>query len=81
MLKKLMNITCHQATLLTSKKEAGQTTFIENIKLNIHFSICNGCKRFAKQSQFIADNAKNAADFNTETLSQQKKIIIKEMMQ
>ena len=76
-----MNITCLQATLLTSKKEAGQTTFLENIKLNIHFSICSGCKSFAKQSQFIADNAKNAADFKNDTLSKQKKIIIKEMMQ
>ena len=80
MLKKLMNITCLQATLLTSKKEAHQTSFLENIKLALHQSICTGCKRFAMQSKFIADNAKNAADFNEKKLSQQKKIIIKKLM-
>jgi hypothetical protein len=80
MLKKLMNITCLQATLLTSKKEAGQNSFMENVKLALHHSICTGCKRFALQSKFITDNAKNSADFNEEKLSPQKKIIIKDLM-
>lgn len=81
MLKKLMNITCLQATLLNSKKEAEQTSFMENIKLALHHSICTGCKIFALQSKFIANNAKNAADFNAAKLSPQKKIVIKELMQ
>jgi hypothetical protein len=81
MLKKLMNITCLQATLLTSKKEARQTSFMENIKLTIHYSICQGCKRFAEQSKFIGKNARNSAEFNEEKLSPQKKIIIKELIQ
>ena len=80
MLQRLMNITCFQATLLTSRKEANQTSFVENIKLAFHQSICKGCKRFAIQSKFIADNAKNAADFSEAKLSAQKKIIIKELM-
>ena len=80
MFKKLMNITCLQATLLTSKKEAKQTSFVENIKLAMHYSICTGCKRFGLQSKFISENAKNAADYRDEQLPQQKKIIIKELM-
>lgn len=75
-----MNITCLQATLLTSKREEGQTSFLENIKLAIHFSICNGCKSFSKQTKFITKNAKAAARFNNEKLSPEKKIIIKELM-
>ncbi len=81
MLKKLMNITCLQATLLSSKKEAGQTSFMENIKLTLHYSICTGCKRFAKQSKFISENARNSADFNDDKLSPQRKIIIKQLME
>ena len=81
MLKKLMNITCHQATFLTSKKEEGQTSYMENIKLALHFSICAGCKRFAAHSKFISENAKNAEDFNDEKLSLQKKIAIEQLMQ
>ena len=76
-----MNITCIQATLLTSKKEERQTSFMENIKLVLHFSICAGCKRFAAQSKFISENAKNAENFNDEKLSLQKKIAIKQLMQ
>ncbi len=76
-----MNITCLQATLLSSKKEAGQTSFIENIKLTLHHSICSGCKRFAIQTKFITDNAKNTGDFSNEKLSPQKKIVIKDLMQ
>ena len=75
-----MNITCLQATLLISKKEAGQTSVLENIKLAIHFSICNGCKSFSKQTRFITTNAKNAAKFNNEKLSPEKKTIIKELL-
>ena len=76
-----MNITCVQATLLTSKKEEGQTSFMENIKLVLHFSICAGCKKFAAHSKFISENAKNAEDFSDEKLSLQKKIVIMQLMQ
>ena len=80
MLKKIMNISCLQATFLSSKKEAGQTTFVENIKLSLHFSICTGCKMFASQSKIISKNAKNASEFSEETLSLEKKKSIKELM-
>ena len=76
-----MNITCIQATLLTSKKEERQTSFMENIKLALHFSICAGCKRFAAHSKFISENAKNAESFSDEKLPLQKKIAIKQLMQ
>lgn len=75
-----MNITCLQATLLTSKKEEGQTSLLENIKLSIHFSICNGCKSFAKQTRFITRNASDAAKHTNERLSPERKIIIKKLM-
>ena len=80
MLKKLMNLTCFQATFLTSKKEAKQTSILENIKLILHQSICSGCKRFAAQSKIIGDNAKNATDFDEAKLSDKQKVIIKELL-
>ena len=81
MFKKLINISCIQATLLTSKREAREISFVDNVKLVLHYSICTSCKRFALQSKFIGVNAQNAADFSEEKLSIQKKIIIKELMQ
>ena len=81
MIKKLMNITCQQATFLTSKKEARQISVVENIKLALHFSICEGCKSFASQTKFIGMNAKHAGSFTEAKLSLQKKMIIKELMQ
>ena len=44
---------CKQATLLSLKKEAGEITFTEKIKLFYHLLFCVFCRRFVKQSSII----------------------------
>ena len=80
MLKKLLNISCHKATYLTSKKEAGETTRMENLKLKIHFGICSGCKRFAAQTHFFCKHAKDGHKHNDLILSEDKKDKIKSLL-
>ena len=80
MFKKLMSITCEQATFLASKKEEHKTGFIENMQLKIHHSICDGCKLFAQQSGYIGDNAKRAAEFSDENLPEEKIEKIKKIL-
>jgi hypothetical protein len=69
-----------QATLLTCKKESEKITFLQSIKLKMHYSICTGCKNFAAQSTFICNNAKYAAEYSDAVLAPQKKQEIKEKM-
>ena len=69
MLKKLINITCHKATYLSSKKEEGKATFLENVQLKMHHAICNGCKLFATQTAYIGKNASQAHQFSKAVLS------------
>ena len=80
MFKKIMNISCTQATLLACKKETNKITLKETLQLKLHNTICSGCKNFAAQYSFIGQNAKNAAQYNTDVLSPKKKQAIKEMM-
>jgi hypothetical protein len=56
-MKKLLNITCKNATYLISIKEEGKLGFIDKMKLKMHLGICSACRIFAKQSWFIKLNA------------------------
>ncbi len=58
-MKKLLNITCKEATLLLCKKEQNALSFFEMIKLRLHMGICSMCRLFEKQSLFIKINAKH----------------------
>ena len=44
---------CHQATLLSLKKEEGRITLFERVKLSYHLFYCTACKRFVEQSHKI----------------------------
>ena len=75
-----MNISCRKATMLTIKKEANETSVFENMKLSLHFSICDGCKRFASQSKLIGENAQHLDKHTDVVMAVQKKIAIKKML-
>lgn len=49
----LVMLNCDKATFLLTKKEIGNITFIEVLKLKIHLLSCKYCRRFAQQSTFI----------------------------
>lgn len=80
MLKKIINISCKEATMLALKKEANDISVLENFKLGLHFSICNGCQRFASQSKLIGDNAKNSSVYIAAVMDAQRKNNIKKML-
>lgn len=44
---------CHQATLLSLKKEEGKISLFERVKLSYHLFYCTVCKRFVEQSHQI----------------------------
>ena len=42
---------CHQATLLSIKRDNGAITLFERLKLQYHLMYCDPCGRFIAQSQ------------------------------
>ncbi len=73
MLKKIFEISCKYATFLTSKKEVGKTSIFENIKLKLHYKICDGCQLFDDQTKFIGKKAKHTHDHINIVLRLEKK--------
>jgi len=80
MFKKLLEISCKRATFLASKKEAGKTSILENLKLKIHYKICDGCQLFDKQTTLIGKNAKHTHNHTDVSMRAEKKQEIKEIM-
>ncbi len=56
MLKKIYNIfamACREATLLMEKREERKLDIYEKLALRFHLVICDGCRRYNKQSEFL----------------------------
>jgi len=49
MFKKL-RLTCNEATTICDKNQYGEATFLEKLKLNIHFIYCRICLKYTKQN-------------------------------
>ena len=71
-------IPCTQATFLMSKKEERALTFRETFHLYIHLLVCEFCRRFLKQTNFIAKELKRMT-FD-ETLTPQEKQKMKDSL-
>lgn len=57
-MKKLMNflmLSCKKASELIDKKSLIKLSWKENLQLNMHTAMCDGCKTYEKQS-LILDN-------------------------
>lgn len=80
MLKEILEISCKLATFLASKKEAGKTSIFENLKLKLHYNICNSCRLFDKQITFIGKNAKHTHNHKHIAISPERKQAIKDMI-
>lgn len=60
MFKKL-KITCNEATTICDKNQYGEATFMEKLKLQIHFMKCPICPQYTKQNTLLTKIYKNKA--------------------
>jgi hypothetical protein len=44
---------CREATLLMEKREERKLDIYEKLALRFHLVICDGCRRYNKQSEFL----------------------------
>tara|TARA_B100000809_G_C15072102_1_gene506444 strand:- start:1185 stop:1448 length:264 start_codon:yes stop_codon:yes gene_type:complete len=62
MFKKL-HITCNEATTICDKSQYKEASFIEKMKLNLHFLTCEICRLYTKQNNKMSRLFKiNAVD-------------------
>jgi hypothetical protein len=50
---KRLKITCDEATTICDRNQYGEATFLEKIKLNIHFLRCKICFKYTKQNMTL----------------------------
>lgn len=44
---------CKKATFLLSKREENKLTWLENVQVATHLTLCSACKRYEKQTMLI----------------------------
>lgn len=76
---KFLMVSCKKATFLLSKKEENKLSWLDGIRLKSHMLMCELCRRFEKQSEFIAKHAHQ--ENQPEALSQECKENIKKVLQ
>lgn len=47
---KFLKITCDEATTICDKSQYGEASFLDKIKINIHFLSCKICKLYTSQN-------------------------------
>lgn len=76
---KRLKISCKESSFLISKKQETALSFIEKVQLNLHLLICDVCKLFKKQTDYIISLLQHTAT-ETKTLSDTSKEKMKEML-
>lgn len=54
-------INCDQATTICDKGQYKEATFLDKVKLNIHFLTCKLCALYTKQNVFLSSLYKDQA--------------------
>jgi nitrogenase subunit NifH len=78
-----MMLSCHSATELIEKKQRGELTSGEKMKLYFHTMLCSACSRYAKQSRFLEQIFKNRneaatnAEVEEQAKALEKKILLR----
>ena len=67
-------ISCKDATNFISKKEERKLGLLQRLQLTIHLVICEFCKLFYKQNNFLINNVKNLSNEESLTESEIKEI-------
>lgn len=59
-----LRITCDEATTICDKSQYGEATFMEKMKLRLHFIKCPICPQYTKQNNLLTKlyNAKAKSD-------------------
>lgn len=55
-MRRLMNavmLHCRKATYLIEKSTDAPLSMVENAQLNMHLSMCKGCRNYLKQNRFL----------------------------
>ncbi len=77
---------CREATLLTEKKQEGKLDVYEKLALRFHLVICDGCRRYNKQNEFLSQLLKKSSlsditDFSKMRLADDAKVRIAQAVQ
>ncbi len=47
-------ISCDEATAISDKKQYGEATRMERVKLNFHLMLCKHCRAYSMQNNYIS---------------------------
>ena len=47
-------ISCDEATTICDKNQYSEASFIEKLKLSIHFILCKHCKKYSAQNTLLS---------------------------
>ncbi len=82
-------ISCDEATAISDKKQYGEASFTERIKLNFHLMLCKHCRAYSMQNNYISkilakylhDSCKtdHLADIEKQELEEKLKVHIKDL--
>lgn len=82
MFKKFV-LTCDEATAICDKNQYGEATFLEKVKLNLHFLVCKICFKYTKQNMKLTkiykSHAKNCKSLK-HCMSEEDKLELKEKL-
>lgn len=55
---RILFFSCEDATRLTEKKLNQKISFLAQVRLDVHTSLCKACKNYQAQSQLIEESLK-----------------------
>ena len=78
---KKFKITCDEGTAICDKNQYGEATFLDKVKLNIHFIRCRICLKYTKHNltlnKIYKDHAKSCKNIK-HCMSDEAKLALKE---
>lgn len=57
----IFKISCDEATTICDKSQYKESSFLDKVKLSIHFFRCKYCKCYSKQNSFLTEMYKKHA--------------------
>lgn len=61
-MRKKLTLTCNEATTICDKSQYNEATFLEKMRLTVHFLYCKLCKRYTKQNLLLSTCYRNKAE-------------------
>ena len=76
-----MKLTCDEATKICDKKQYGEISFLERLKLQYHILFCKICGKYSKHNGVMTrclEKHKNSEQQTSPCLAKEEKIYMKE---